>query len=57
MLPDGETYNFLLFMASGDAAEERALRDMAFVEFAKRLGMRMARTVLTTDAKHLIKTR
>lgn len=44
-------------MASGDAAEERALRDMAFVEFAKRLGMRMARTVLTTDAKHLIKTR
>ena len=49
-------YEFLIFLAAGDG-DDKALRDKPFVEFAKLLGMRMARTVLSTSSKHLIKTR
>jgi hypothetical protein len=56
VVPDGERYEFLIYLAGETLEDRAAVRSMLFPDFSRLCAMRLAKTILSTPSKHLMYT-
>jgi len=55
VVPDGERYAFLVFIAAASERDRREIEQLTFPAFARLVGMRAARGILSTPMRYLRK--